>query len=53
MKKLFCILSLIFFALCLVCGACYGGLVVCELVEKLKTAKSSAIDKLRDYVIEE
>lgn len=47
MKKIFCILSLVFFALCLVFGACYGGLVVCELVQKLKETKAAAIEKIK------
>ena len=53
MKKLFCIMSLVFFALCLVCGACYGGFVIMELVAKLKETKASAIEKLRIIIEDE
>ena len=53
LKKIFCILSLVFFALCLVCGACYGGLVIRELAQKLKEAKASAIEKIRVIIQDE
>jgi len=53
MKKLFCILSLVFFVLSLICGACYGVLIVRELFNKLKEAKKSAIGVIRDYVADE
>jgi len=53
MKKLFCIMSLVFFALCLICGACYGGFVIMELVAKLKETKASAIEKLRIIIEDE
>jgi len=53
LKKIFCILSLVFFALCLVFGACYGGLVVCELVQKLKETKAAAIEKIKVIIQDE
>jgi len=53
MKRLFCILALVFGALCLACGACYGGLVVWELVKKLRSAKEAAMHKLREFVMDE
>ena len=53
MKKICCIMSLVFFALCLVCGACYGGFVIKEMVAKLKETKVSAIEKLRIIIEDE
>ena len=53
MKKIFCILSLVFFALCLLCGACYGGLVVRELAQKLKETKAAAIEKIKVIIQDE
>ena len=53
MKKVFCILSLVFFILCLICGACYGALFAKELILKLKEAKKTTIEKIKDYIAEE
>ena len=53
MKKIFCILSLVFGALCLLCGICYGVLLVMELSGKLKAVKKEAIKRIKDYVLDE
>ena len=50
MKKTFCALSLVFGVLCLICGACYGGLLAWELIKKFRETKDSAIQKIRLFV---
>ena len=53
MKKIFCIMSLVFGLLCLVCGAIYGGLLVWELIAKMRCAKETAFAKIREFVAED
>jgi len=53
MKKIFCILSLVFGALCLVFGVGYATLLIMELVKKLRATKEVAMQKIRDFVSEQ
>jgi len=53
MKRIFCVLSLAFFVLSLICGAVYGGLFVWEMVKRVRGAKEAAMSKLRELVAED
>ena len=53
MKRIFCILSLVFGALCLVFGVGYATLLIMELVKKLRATKEVAMQKIRDFVSEQ
>jgi len=52
MKKIFCILSLAFFALSVVFGVVYLALLVMDMIGKVKSGKETALQKLKDYLAE-
>lgn len=53
MKKIFCILSLVFAVLCLICGVIYGGLLIWEVTKKFRATKEMAVQKIREFVMHE
>ena len=52
MKRTFCILAIVFGVLCLLCGFLYGCICLMDVLKKIKNAKETALQKLRNVILE-
>jgi len=52
MKKIFCLLSLAFLGMSVLCGICLSGLWIIDIVKKGASIKESFKQSLREYVVD-